>query len=78
MNKENRQGPFCKKGYKWWGFLIKMEEEEGLKGKIALHPLPLDAEQGRGRWAPAVALAGGPGHGGGRDQGEKREESVGV
>ena len=51
------------------GFLSKMEEGEGLKGKIALHPLPLDAEQGRGRWAPAVALAGGPGHGGGRDQG---------
>ena len=45
-----------------------MEEGEGLKGKIALHPLPLDAEQGRGRWAPAVALAGGPGHGGGRDR----------
>ena len=74
MNKENRQGPFCKEGYKGWGFLIKMEEGEGLKGKIALHPLPLDAEQGRGRWAPAVALAGGPGHGGGRDQGEKGEE----
>ena len=60
------------------GFLSKMEEGEGLKGKIALHPLPLDAEQGRGRWAPAVALVGGPGHGGGRDQGEKGEGEEGV
>ena len=78
MNKENRQGPFCKEGYKGWGFLIKMEEGEGLKGKIALHPLPLDAEQGMERWASAAALAGGPGHGGGRDQGKKTEESEGV
>ena len=60
------------------GFLNKIEEGEGLKGKIALHPLPLDAEQGRERWAPAVALAGGPGHGGGRDQGEKGEGDEGV
>ena len=60
------------------GFLSKMEEGEGLKGKIALHPLPLDAEQGRERWAPAPALSGGQGHGGGRDQGKKREESEGV
>ena len=54
-----------------------MEEGEGLKGKIVLHPLPLDAEQERGRWAPAVALAGGPRHGGGRDQGEKGEGPAG-
>ena len=53
------------------GFLSKMEEGEGPKGKIALHPLPLDAEQGRGRWAPVAALAGGPGHGGGQDQGKR-------
>ena len=34
------------------------------------------AEQRRG--APAPALAGGPGHGGGRDQGEKGEGEEGV
>ena len=30
-----------------------------------------------GRWAPAAALAGGPGHGGGRGQRGKREGAMG-
>ena len=40
-------------------------------------PLPLSGKQGRGRWAPAAALAGGPGHGGSRGQGGKREGAMG-
>ena len=80
MNKENRQGPFCKKGYKGWGFLIKMEEGEGLKGKIVLHPLPLDAEQERGagrrRWpSPAAQGTAAAGIRGKRERGPREIES---
>jgi hypothetical protein len=35
LQKGKQEGPFWKKGYKGWGFLIKMGEGEGLKGKIA-------------------------------------------
>ena len=54
-----------------------MGEGEGLKGKIApFFLLPMQS-RGGGHWVPAAALAGGPGHGGGRGQGGKREGAMG-
>jgi len=57
-----------------------MEEGEGLKGKIALHPLPLNAEQGRGagrrRWpSPAAQGMAAAGIRGKRERGPREIES---
>ena len=41
---------------------------------MATHPLPLDVEQGRWRWASAAADSGGLGDGGSREERGKGEE----
>ena len=54
-----------------------MGEGEGLKGKIAPSSSSLRRAEEGGRWERAAALAGGPGHGGGRGQGGKRKGPAG-
>ena len=56
MQKGKQEGPFWKKGYKGWGFLIKMGEGEGLKGKIALFFLLPAQSRGGG----VLGAGGGP------------------
>src|SRR6185503_7056696 len=54
-----------------------MGGEGGPKSKMATHPLPPDAEQGRRPVSSAAANPAAPGLGGGRDRGEKGERVAG-
>ena len=61
------------------GLLIKKAENEGAKGKMAFLPLlPLTGKQRSGAGSPAVALVGGLGLGGGREEGERGREVRGF
>ena len=54
-----------------------MGGEGGPKCKMAIHPLPPIAKQGRGAGSPAAANPAAPDSGGGRGPGEKREGGSG-
>ena len=55
------------------GFIKEKKERQGPKGKIAfLPPLPLAGKQRSGAGSPAVAVAGGLGLGGGREEGKRK------
>jgi len=57
---------------------MKRREGRGFWEKCPFHlPPPVPVKQGRGTWAPAAALAGGPGHDSGREEGGKGESDTG-
>ena len=66
---DKREGLIYKKVKEWEGSLRNNEKGRGFWAKSPFFSLL----QGRRAWAPVAALAGSPGHGGGRGHGTKRE-----
>ena len=60
------------------GLLIKKEKGQGVWENLPFFHLPPRRTEEGGRRAPAAVLAGGLGHGGGRDQGERERRPRGV
>jgi hypothetical protein len=76
IKNRKREGFFCKRIKRVEGLFWKKRKRAGAQGKIALLPPLSRTVERRGR--TAAALAGGLGRGGGREVGEKNEESKGF